>query len=58
MHTRGSVLTKAPGAYETIDTELDEPRPNELLVRMAASGRHRRGRRPGPVAHRRAGLLR
>ena len=38
MHTRGSVLTKAPGAYETIDIELDEPRQNELLVRMAASG--------------------
>lgn len=38
MRTRGSVLTKAPGAYETIDIELDEPRQNELLVRMVASG--------------------
>jgi S-(hydroxymethyl)glutathione dehydrogenase/alcohol dehydrogenase len=38
MRTRGSALIKAPGAYETIDIELDEPRPNELLVRMVASG--------------------
>ena len=29
---------KAPGAYETIDIELDEPRQDELLVRMVASG--------------------
>jgi NDMA-dependent alcohol dehydrogenase len=29
---------KAPGAYETIEIELGEPRHNELLVRMVASG--------------------
>jgi NDMA-dependent alcohol dehydrogenase len=38
MRTRGSALLKAPGSYETIDIELDEPRQNELLVRMVASG--------------------
>jgi NDMA-dependent alcohol dehydrogenase len=38
VRTRGSVITKAPGSYETIDIELDEPRQNELLVRMVASG--------------------
>jgi S-(hydroxymethyl)glutathione dehydrogenase/alcohol dehydrogenase len=38
MRTRGSVLAKAPGSYETIEIELDEPRQNELLVRMVASG--------------------
>lgn len=29
---------KAPGSYETIDIELDEPRQGELLVKMVASG--------------------
>jgi Zn-dependent alcohol dehydrogenase len=38
MRTRGAVIAKAPGTYETIDIELDEPRQGELLVKMAASG--------------------
>lgn len=38
MRTRGSVICKAPGSYETIDIELDEPRQNELLVKLVASG--------------------
>ncbi len=38
MRTRGAVITKAPGTYEVIDIELDEPRQGELMVKMAASG--------------------
>ncbi|HET9692081.1 MAG TPA: NDMA-dependent alcohol dehydrogenase [Acidimicrobiales bacterium] len=36
--TRGAVITKAPGTYEVIDLELDDPRQGELQVRMVASG--------------------
>ena len=36
MRTRGAVITKAPGTYEVIDIELDEPRQGELMVKMAA----------------------
>jgi len=38
MKTRGSVVMKAPGTYETVDLELDEPRQGELLVKMVATG--------------------
>ena len=38
MRTRGAVITKAPGTYEVIDIELDEPRQDEILVKLAASG--------------------
>jgi S-(hydroxymethyl)glutathione dehydrogenase/alcohol dehydrogenase len=38
MRTRGAVISHAPGAYEVIDLELDAPRQNELLVKMAAAG--------------------
>jgi NDMA-dependent alcohol dehydrogenase len=38
VRTRGAVITKAPGSYEVIDIELDEPRQGELMVKMAASG--------------------
>jgi S-(hydroxymethyl)glutathione dehydrogenase/alcohol dehydrogenase len=38
MRTRGAVITKAPGEYEVIDLELDEPRQGELMVKMVASG--------------------
>ena len=38
MRTRGAVLFKAPGSYETIELDLDEPRQGELLVKMAAAG--------------------
>jgi NDMA-dependent alcohol dehydrogenase len=38
MRTRGAVITKAPGAYEVIDLDVDDPRQGELRVRMVASG--------------------
>ena len=38
MRTRGAVIVKAPGTYEVIDIELDEPRQDEILVKMSASG--------------------
>ena len=38
MRTRGAVIAKVPGSFETMDIELDEPRQGELLVRMVASG--------------------
>jgi NDMA-dependent alcohol dehydrogenase len=39
MQTRGAILRKAPGKYEVVDgLELDDPRPGELQVKMAASG--------------------
>lgn len=36
--TRGAVITKAPGTYEVVDLVADDPRQNELTVRMVASG--------------------
>jgi NDMA-dependent alcohol dehydrogenase len=38
MKTRGAVIRKAPGKYEVVDLELDEPRQGELRVQMVASG--------------------
>lgn len=38
MRTGGAVVTEAPGKYEVVDLELDEPRQDELLVTMVASG--------------------
>jgi NDMA-dependent alcohol dehydrogenase len=38
MRTRGAVIRSSPGRYETIELELDEPRQDELLVRMVAAG--------------------
>jgi len=43
MKSRASVMIKAatreaPGRYETVDVVLDEPRQNEILVRLVASG--------------------
>ncbi len=38
MQTRGAVITKAPGSFEVIDLELDDPRQGEIRVRMVASG--------------------
>ncbi|MFP5019317.1 NDMA-dependent alcohol dehydrogenase [Pseudonocardia phyllosphaerae] len=38
MQTRGAVLREAPGKYEVVDLELDDPRPGEIQVQMAASG--------------------
>jgi NDMA-dependent alcohol dehydrogenase len=38
VRTRGAVISKAPGAYEVIDIDLDEPRQKEILVKMASAG--------------------
>lgn len=38
MRTRGAVVNKAPGKFEVVDLELDEPRQGEIQVRMVASG--------------------
>jgi S-(hydroxymethyl)glutathione dehydrogenase/alcohol dehydrogenase len=38
MKTRGAIVRQAPGKYEVVDLELDEPRQGELQVKMVASG--------------------
>lgn len=38
MRTRGAVINKAPGRFEVVDLELDDPRQGEILVRLVASG--------------------
>ncbi|MDQ6784281.1 MAG: NDMA-dependent alcohol dehydrogenase [Actinomycetota bacterium] len=38
MQTRGAVIRSAPGKFEIMDLELDEPRQNELQIKMVASG--------------------
>ena len=38
MRTRGAVIRKAPGSYEVVDLELDDPRPGEVQVEMRAAG--------------------
>lgn len=38
MKTRASILRSAPGKFETVELDLEEPRAGEVLVRMAASG--------------------
>jgi NDMA-dependent alcohol dehydrogenase len=38
MRTRGAIIQKAPGAYEVVDLELDDPRPGEIQVQLTASG--------------------
>ncbi len=38
MRTRGAVINKAPGKFEVVDLELDDPRQGEILVRLVASG--------------------
>ncbi|MDQ4118648.1 MAG: alcohol dehydrogenase, partial [Actinomycetota bacterium] len=38
MRTRGAVVRKAPGKYEVVDLELDDPRPDEVQVKLVASG--------------------
>ena len=38
MKTRASILRQAPGKYETVELDLDDPRPGEVLVKMVASG--------------------
>ncbi|MDF3284311.1 NDMA-dependent alcohol dehydrogenase [Gordonia sp. N1V] len=36
--TRTAVLREAPGRYETVTLDLDEPRQNEVTVKMVAAG--------------------
>lgn len=38
MKTRGAIIREAPGTYEVVDLDLDEPRRGELMVQMVASG--------------------
>jgi len=38
MKTRGAIVRQAPGKYEVVDLELDEPQQGELQVKMVASG--------------------
>jgi NDMA-dependent alcohol dehydrogenase len=38
MRTRGAVIKAAPGTYETVDLELDEPRQGEIRLKMVATG--------------------
>jgi len=38
MHTKGAVVRKAPGSYETVDLLVDDPRPGEVRVEMRAAG--------------------
>jgi NDMA-dependent alcohol dehydrogenase len=36
--TRTSIIRKAPGTYETVTVELDDPRQGEVTVKLAAAG--------------------
>jgi NDMA-dependent alcohol dehydrogenase len=38
MKTRASILRQAPGTFETAELELRPPRPDEITVKLAASG--------------------
>jgi D-arabinose 1-dehydrogenase-like Zn-dependent alcohol dehydrogenase len=38
MRTRGAVLRSVPGKFEVVELEVDDPRQNELRVKMTASG--------------------
>jgi NDMA-dependent alcohol dehydrogenase len=38
MKTRGAIIRQAPGKYEVVDLNVDEPRQGELRVKMVASG--------------------
>lgn len=38
MKTRTSVIRQAPGRYETVTVDLDDPRHNEVTVKLAAAG--------------------
>lgn len=38
MKTRGAVVRSAPGEYEVVDLDLEEPRSGEVTVKLAASG--------------------
>ena len=38
MKTRGAIIRQAPGTYEVVDLDLDDPRQGEVRVKMVASG--------------------
>ncbi|WP_028935621.1 NDMA-dependent alcohol dehydrogenase [Pseudonocardia spinosispora] len=38
MKTRGAVLRKAPGTFEVMNLDVDDPRQGEIRVKMVASG--------------------
>jgi S-(hydroxymethyl)glutathione dehydrogenase/alcohol dehydrogenase len=38
MQTRGAVIRQAPGKYEVVDLEVDDPGPGEIQVKLVASG--------------------
>lgn len=38
MKTEGAVISKAPGEYETVTLEVEDPRRGEIQVRLVASG--------------------
>ena len=38
MKTRAAILRQQPAAWEVVELDLDEPKANEVLVRMVASG--------------------
>lgn len=38
MRIRGAVIMQVPGTYEVVELELDDPRQNEVRVRLVAAG--------------------
>ena len=38
MQTRGAIVRQAPGKYEVVDLEVDDPRPGEIQVKLVATG--------------------
>jgi len=38
MKTRGAVIAKAPGTYEVVDLQADDPRQGEIRVTLVATG--------------------
>ena len=38
MKTKAAIIRSAPGTWEIAELDLDEPRQDELLIRMVASG--------------------
>jgi S-(hydroxymethyl)glutathione dehydrogenase/alcohol dehydrogenase len=38
MQTRGAVIRQAPGKYEVVDLEVDDPRDEEVQVQLVATG--------------------
>jgi NDMA-dependent alcohol dehydrogenase len=38
VQTRGAIIRQAPGKYEVVDLEVDDPGPGEVQVKMVASG--------------------